>query len=162
VTNQDNFLVLGLGNLLMNDDAAGLRAVYTLQERYPDRENFQIVDGGTLGLDLLGHVAWADKLLLLDAININEAPGTVALIAGEDIDPILTQRISPHQVGLKDLLEAAELIGDRPPDVELLGIQYDNINMEMTLSEAVERGLPKLIAAASERIEVFLSSPPPL
>ncbi len=157
--NQGNFLVLGLGNLLMNDDAAGLRAVYALQERYPDRENLQIVDGGTLGLDLLGHVAWADKLLLLDAINISEAPGTVAVIAGDDINPVLSQRISPHQVGLKDLLEAAELIGDRPPEVELLGIQYDNINMEMTLSEEVERGLPRLIAAASERIEAFISNP---
>ena len=157
MTNKGNFLVLGLGNLLMNDDAAGLRAIYTLQERYPDRDNFQIVDGGTLGLDLLGHVAWADKLLLVDAININEDPGTVALIAGEDINPIFSQRVSPHQVGLKDLLEAAELIGDRPSDVELLGIQYDNINMEMTLSAPVERGLPKLIAAASERIDAFLS-----
>jgi hydrogenase maturation protease len=155
-----NFLVLGLGNLLMNDDAAGLRAAYALQERYPDRENFQIVDGGTLGLDLLGHIAWADKLLLLDAININQPAGTVALIAGEDINPIFTQRVSPHQVGLKDLLEAAELIGDRPPDVELLGIQYGNINMEMSLSPAVEQGLPKLIAAASERIEAFLSYQP--
>jgi len=155
-----NFLVLGLGNLLMNDDAAGLRAAYALQERYPGRDNFQIVDGGTLGLDLLGHVAWADKLLLLDAININEPAGTVALISGEDINPIFSQRVSPHQVGLKDLLEAAELIGDRPYDVELLGIQYDNINMEMTLSPTVEQGLPKLIAAAAERIEAFLSSQP--
>jgi hydrogenase maturation protease len=157
-----NFLVLGLGNLLMNDDAAGLRAVYALQERYPDRENFQIVDGGTLGLDLLGYIAWADKLLLLDAININQPAGTVALIAGEDINPIFSQRVSPHQVGLKDLLEAAELIGDRPPDVELFGIQYDNINMEMTLSPVVEQELPKLIAAASERIEAFLSHQPAL
>lgn len=155
-----NFLVLGLGNLLMNDDAAGLRAVYALQERYPDRDNFQIVDGGTLGLDLLGHVAWADKLLLLDALNIDAAPGTVARIAGDDITPVFSQRVSPHQVNLKDLLEAAELIGDRPSDVELLGIQYDNINMEMILSPAVEQGLPKLIAAAAERIEVFLSSQP--
>ncbi len=155
-----NFLVLGLGNLLMNDDAAGLRAVYALQERYPDRTNFQIVDGGTLGLDLLGHVAWADQLLLIDAININAAPGTVAQIAGADIAPVFSQRVSPHQVNLIDLLEAAELIGDRPPDVELLGIQYENINMEMTLSPSVEQGLPKLIAAAAERIEAFLSNQP--
>lgn len=152
-----NFLVLGLGNLLMNDDAAGLRALYALQERFADGEHLQLVDGGTLGLDLLGHVAWADKLLLLDAININQPPGTVALIDGDDINPIFTQRVSPHQVNLKDLLEAAELIGDRPPDVELLGIQFDNINMEMTLSPAVEKGLPKLIAAAAERIEKFLA-----
>ncbi len=153
-----NFLVLGLGNLLMNDDAAGLRAVYALQERYPNRENFQIIDGGTLGLELLGYVAWADKLLLLDAIDIKKDPGTVALIDGDDIAPIFSQRVSPHQANLKDLLEAAEMIGDRPPDVELLGIQYDNVNMEMTLSPAVELGLPKLIGAAADRIEAFLSS----
>ncbi len=151
-----NFLVLGLGNLLMNDDAAGLHAVYALQERYPNRENFQIIDGGTLGLDLLGYVAWADKLLLLDAIDIKNVPGTVALIDGDDIAPIFSQRVSPHQVNLKDLLEAAELIGDRPDDVELLGIQYENVHMEMTLSPAVEQGLPKLIAEAAKRIDQFL------
>lgn len=151
-----NFLVLGLGNLLMNDDAAGLHAAYALQKRYPDSDNFQIVDGGTLGLDLLGHVAWADRLLLLDAINIGEAPGTVALIAGEDINPIFSQRISPHQVNLKDLLEAAELIGDRPNEIELLGIQYENIQMEMSLSPAVEKALSKLIVEAAKRIDQFL------
>lgn len=155
-----NFLVLGLGNLLMNDDAAGLRAVYALQEKYPDRENFQIVDGGTLGLDLLGHVAWADKLLLLDAIDIKVAPGTVALIEGDDIAPIVTGRISPHQVNLKDLLEAAELIGDRPAEVDLLGIQYASIAMEMTLSPAVEQGLAKLIDEAESRIRRFLQEHP--
>lgn len=157
-----NFLVLGLGNLLMNDDAAGLRAVYALQERFPDRENLQLVDGGTLGLDLLGHVAWADQLLILDAIDIRVAPGTVALIEGEDIAPIVTGRISPHQVNLKDLLEAAELIGDRPDQVTLLGIQYENINMEMTLSPSVEQGLPKLIDEAAARINQFLDNLPQL
>ncbi len=151
-----NFLVLGLGNLLMNDDAAGLHAIYALQQRYPDRDNFQIIDGGTLGLDLLGHVAWADRLLLLDAINIGEAPGTVARIAGEDINPIFSRRISPHQAGIKDLLDAAELLGDRPDEVELLGVQYDNIQMEMTLSPPVEQALPKLIAEAARRIDHFL------
>lgn len=151
-----NFLGLGLGNLLMNDDAAGLRAIYALQDIYPTRPDFQLVDGGTLGLDLLTYIEWADKLLLLDAIDIDAAPGTVALIAGDDIDSVLEAKVSPHQVGMSDLLAAAELIDDRPRDVTLLGIQYASVNMDMTLSAEVEAALPKMIAAARQLIDAHL------
>lgn len=153
-----NFLGLGLGNLLMNDDAAGLRVIYALQDLYPTRPDFQLIDGGTLGLDLLTYIEWADQLLLLDAIDIGAAPGTVALIEGEDIDGVLEAKVSPHQVGMSDLLAAAELIDDRPRQVTLLGIQFADINMEMTLSPAVEAGLPKMIAAARNIIDAHLHS----
>lgn len=151
-----NFLGLGLGNLLMNDDAAGLRAIYALQDFYPTRPDFQLVDGGTLGLDLLTYVEWADTLLLLDAIDIGVAPGTVARIEGEDIDSVLEAKVSPHQVGMSDLLAAAELIDDQPRNVILLGIQFASINMEMTLSTEVEAGLPRMINAARQLIDVHL------
>ncbi len=147
-TRTSNFLVLGLGNLLMNDDAAGLQAAYELQKRYPDTQNFQIVDGGTQGLALLHLIGWADSLLLLDAVNIGEPPGTVVLIEGEDIDTVMESKVSPHQVGLQDLLATAELIGDRPATVRLIGIQAQSIEMEMTLSLPVEQGLQKMISHA--------------
>ncbi|MBN1957807.1 MAG: HyaD/HybD family hydrogenase maturation endopeptidase [Desulfuromonadales bacterium] len=151
-----NFLGLGLGNLLMNDDAAGLRVIYALQDIYPTRPDFQLVDGGTLGLDLLTYIEWADKLLLLDAIDIGAAPGSVALIDGDDIDSVLEAKVSPHQVGMSDLLAAAELIDDRPRDVTLLGVQYASVNMEMTLSPEVEAALPKMIDAARQLIDAHL------
>ncbi|PLX99141.1 MAG: hydrogenase expression protein [Desulfuromonas sp.] len=153
-----NFLVLGLGNLLMNDDAAGLHAVYALRERFPEQANLQIVDGGTLGLDLLGYIDWADRLLILDAIDIDAPPGTVALIEGDDIDPVLERKVSPHQVGLKDLLAAAELIGDRPAEITLLGIQAGDINMAMELTPQVSQGMEKLVAEAAQRVAAFLES----
>ena len=148
-----NFLVLGLGNLLMNDDAAGLHAVYALQKIFPERADFMILDGGTLGLDLLGQVEWADKLLILDAVDIGVAPGTVIRLDGDDIKPVLETKVSPHQVGLADLLAAADLIAESPRTVTLLGIQAASIMMEMTLSADVAAGLDKLIHEAETLIE---------
>lgn len=153
-----NFLGLGLGNLLMNDDAAGLKVIYSLQDDYPTRPDFQLIDGGTLGLDLLHYIEWADRLLLLDAIDIGAEPGTVALIEGDDINAVLESKVSPHQVGMSDLLAAAELIDDRPRDVTLLGIQFSSIAMEMTLSPAVEAGLSKMIGAAKDIIDTHLQA----
>ena len=153
-----NLLVLGLGNLLMNDDAAGLHAVYALQERYSNSDHFLILDGGTLGLDLLGYLEWADKLLILDAIDINAEPGAVALIEGDDIDTIFETKLSPHQMGLKDLLAAAELNDDRPGEITLLGIQAKSINMEMQLTPQVQVGLTKLVSEASLFIDDFFAN----
>lgn len=143
---------------MINDDAAGLRALYSLRERYPQRSDLQLIDGGTLGLDLLHFVSWADKLLLMNAVDIGAEPGSVALLEGDDIDPVLAAKVSPHQIGLSDLLATAELMGDRPREVTLLGIQYASIPMEMTLSPAVTAGLPKMVAAASQIIDAHLYS----
>jgi hydrogenase maturation protease len=153
-----NFLVLGLGNLLMNDDAAGLKAIYALRESYPERADLQLIDGGTLGLDLLTYVEWADKLLLIDAIDLGIEAGSVALLEGDAIDPVLETKVSPHQVGLSDLLAVTELMGNRPAEVTLLGIQYASIEMEMTLSPAVAAGLTKLTEEAGRLIDTHLRS----
>ena len=149
-------LVLGLGNLLMNDDGAGLHAVYSLQCAYQDCAALRIMDGGTLGLDLLGDIAWADYLLLLDAIDIGAAPGSVVMIEGQDIDGVFADNLSPHQMGVRDILAAAELIGDRPEQVSMLGIQAESIAMEMSLSPAVRSNLPKLTQEAVKIIDQFL------
>ena len=153
-----NFLVLGLGNLLMSDDAAGLHAVYALQKTYPDAVNFRILDGGTLGLDLLGPIAWADQLLILDAVDVAAAPGAVVRVEGDDIDSVFASKLSPHQMGLRDILAAAELCGDRPADLVLLGIQAESISMSMDLSPAVRTGLERLVGVAAEMIDGFLST----
>jgi len=149
-------LVLGLGNLLMNDDGAGLHAVYSLQQTYRNSAGLRIMDGGTLGLDLLGDIAWADRLLLLDAVDMGVAPGTVVLIEGQDIDAVFAEKLSPHQMGVRDILAAAELIGDRPEQVSLLGIQADSIAMEMSLSDPVSLNLPRLTQEAARIIDRFL------
>lgn len=137
-------LVLGLGNILMNDDAAGVLVAQNLSKKYPDTEQIRIMDGGTLGLDLLGYIEWADKLIVVDAVDIGHPAGTVVRIEGEDIDPVFENKLSPHQMGLKDLLGTAMLTGGLPAEIVLFGIQTESIQMEQELSKEVAANMEKL------------------
>lgn len=144
-------MVLGIGNLLMNDDAAGVLVAQELEKEYSGmNENLRIVDGGTLGLDLLPLIEWADKLILVDAVDIELEPGTVVRIEGEDIDPVFESKLSVHQMGMKDLLLTAELTGCRPKEVVFFGVQTENVNFDMQVSESVNRSLGKLTNAVKE------------
>jgi len=137
-------LILGLGNILMDDDGAGVVVVNDLKNCLKESEHLKIIDGGTLGLDLLNYIQWAEKLIIVDAIDMDFKPGTVIKAEGEDIDPIFESKLSPHQMGLKDILLAAELLDQRPEDIVLFGIQVKSINMNMTLSDEVSKNLSKL------------------
>jgi len=130
-------LVLGIGNLLMNDDAAGVLVVQGVSKRFsfPDRVLF--LDGGTLGLDILPYLEGVDRLLVIDAVETGSVPGTLVRLTGDDIPLALATKVSPHQMGLKDLLLVADLQGHSPREMVLWGVQPGSINMEMTLSPEV-------------------------
>lgn len=145
-------LVLGLGNILMNDDGAGVIVVRELKESLSENENLKVMDGGTLGLDLLGYIEWADKLIIVDAVDMGFKPGTVIRAEGEDINPIFESKLSPHQMGLRDILLAAELTGKMPAEIVLFGIQTESIQMEMTLSERILKNIEKLKEHVSKEI----------
>ncbi|MBZ4672403.1 hydrogenase maturation protease [Deferribacterales bacterium Es71-Z0220] len=149
-----NILILGLGNLLMDDDSAGVVIAQELKNEILEDEQLKIVEGGTLGLDLLNYIAWADKLIIVDAIDMGFEPGTVIRAEGQDIDPIFESKLSPHQMGLKDILLAAELIGDRPEEIVLFGIQVESIQMNMTLSEKVKKNMQKLKSKVIEELNI--------
>ena len=153
----DNLLVLGLGNLLMNDDAVGVVAARKLQKIYSDSDNFKILDGGTLGLDLLPYIEWADKLIIIDAVNLGIDPGTVVKIEGEDIDSVLEKKLSPHQMGIKDILSTADLMGYRPGSIVLFGIQSENIQMDMKISDVVMNNFNKLLNEVKKEIKETIS-----
>jgi len=154
-----NLLVLGIGNLVMNDDAAGVLAAQELAPKYNNkREDLLVLDGGTLGLDLLGYIEWAGRLVLVDAVELDLAPGTVVKLEGDDIDTAFESKLSAHQMGMKDMLLTAELMGHRPPEIVFYGIQAGTVQMDMELSEAVKANMPKLISHVEAEIKDFLNN----
>jgi hydrogenase maturation protease len=130
-------LVLGIGNLVMTDDGVGVRVVQRLQNDYRFPPEVTVLDGGTLGLDLLPRLEGVDRLLVVDAVETGEAPGTIVRLSGADIPIVLKTKLSPHQMGLQDLLLVAELIDCLPREMVLLGIQPEQITMGMELSPAL-------------------------
>jgi hydrogenase maturation protease len=143
-TERLRILVLGIGNVLMNDDAAGVRVVQALADKYVFPENVTLLDGGTLGLDLLPYLEEIDRLLVIDAVETGSATGTVVRLTGDDIPLALATKVSPHQMGLKDLLLVADLQGNSPAEMVLWGVQPGSIEMDIELSPEVAAALTVL------------------
>jgi hydrogenase maturation protease len=139
-------LVLGIGNLVMGDDGAGVRVVQELQKRYSFPPHVEIMDGGTLGLDLLPKLEGIGRLLVVDAVETGGEAGTVVRLLGEELPIALQTKVSPHQMGLKDLLAVAELMGHSPREMVLVGIQPASIGMDAELSPLVAAKLEEMIA----------------
>ena len=146
-------LVLGIGNLIMSDDGIGIRVVQLLLERYNFPVEVRVVDGGTLGLDLLPMLEGVEKLLLVDAVQSGTDSGTIARISGAEIPRAMKTKLSPHQAGLQDLLLLAELLGHLPGDMVLLGVQPEKIGIGLALSAQVASSLDPLVALALEELQ---------
>lgn len=147
-----SILVLGLGNTLRRDEGLGVHAMERLYERYALPPTTQLVDGGTLGLELLCYLEDADRALVLDAALTDGPPGTLLRVAGDEIPAFLGLRVSPHEVGLADLLAVAQLRGSAPDEIVVLGMQPEALELGADLSATVSQRLDDLVAAAIQEL----------
>ncbi len=152
-------LVLGIGNALMRDDAFGVRAVETLRERYAFPPQVELVDGGTLGLDLLPLLEGVDRLLVLDALELGEPPGTVLRLEGEEVPRVLATKVSVHQMGLRDLLAVAELQGHLPGEMVIWGVQPASVEMGLELDPRVASALEDVVAGVYRELASWGAAP---
>ena len=144
-------LVLGLGNIICTDDGAGVVAVERLRDRYEIPDGVRVLDGGTLGLSLLPHLQDARHVILVDAVGADAVPGTLVRIEGEAVGPAVAHRLSPHQVGVADLLDGVRLLGGGPESITLLGIVPESLELSVELTPAVARGIDALVAWTIEQ-----------
>lgn len=157
-------LVLGLGNPLCSDDGLGVAAVAALLGRYRPPEGARVLDGGTLGLSLLPYLEDAGEAIFVDAIRDEAPPGSLVRLEGSEVRPAVEARLSVHQVGVADLLAAAELRGRLPRRLVLLGLVPAALDVAVGLSPAVASRLPALVEAVIEEARRmghrFLENPP--
>jgi len=146
-------LVLGLGNVLLGDDGLGAAAIARIERDYRIAPEVRLEDGGTLGLSLLGLLADSDKVILVDAVRADAPPGSLVRLDGADVAGAVRDRLSPHQVGVADLLDAARLIDRYPSELVLLGLVPDAIELSVARSNAVDGGLERLVAAVVREVQ---------
>ena len=139
-------LVLGLGNTIMSDDGFGVRVVEALSARYRFRGDVGLLDGGTLGLDLLPRLEGIDRLLIVDALEMHAPPGAVFRLAGEEVPRALAGKLSVHQLGVQDLLALAGLQGHLPGVLVVWGVQPERLGMGTALTAAVAAAIEPVVA----------------
>jgi hydrogenase maturation protease len=156
-------LVLGIGNILLGDEGVGVRAVEALAAAAghgtPISHDVRIVDGGTLGLDLLPLVEDARALVLVDAIDAGADPGTVVVLHGAELTARLSGGVSVHQVGVGDLVAVARLRGTLPEQTTLVGVQPASVDVGISLSPPVAAALPTLVDTVTAEIAALAAAP---
>jgi hydrogenase maturation protease len=145
-------VVVALGNLMRTDDAVGMLAVERLRQNFRLPAEVLLVEGGTLGLDLLYSLQGATHLLALDAVDAGETPGSILRFAGEQIADLPTSK-SVHLLGFSDVIGALRLTDEAPQEIVVLGVQPHTIAWGTQLTPPVERALPKLTQAALDQIQ---------
>lgn len=129
-----NILVLGLGNILLSDEGVGVRVIESLMERHRLPDNVEVIDGGTSGMDLLNTIAGRDHLIVCDAIKADADPGSVLRLAGDEVPAFFQTKMSPHQLGLCDVLATLKLIDEMPAEITLIGIVPEDLSLSTELS----------------------------
>ena len=146
--------LLGLGNILLQDEGVGVHAIRYLEEHYEMPPELEIVDGGTSGLDLLPYIEGRERVLFVDAVNFGKEPGYIGELNNEEIPTFFQVKSSLHHLGLADVLAAAQLLDTMPPETCLIGIQPYSLeqglelspNMQARLDAFLEKILAKLAA----------------
>jgi hydrogenase maturation protease len=148
-----NILVLGVGNLLLMDEGLGVRALETIEQRYEIPAGVELMDGGTSGMELLGYIQGRDALIILDAVTCNKSPGTIVRMEGDQVPALFRKKISPHQLGLSDLIAAARLTDSLPGKVVLFGVEPKELGTGLDLSDTVAGILEQLADLVAFELE---------
>jgi hydrogenase maturation protease len=146
-------LVLGVGNILLKDEGIGVRIVEKLQADYRCSQNVELLDGGTLGLSLLTPIASADYLIVVDAVQNGQPPGTIYRLSVDVLEKRISFKNSLHQLDLVETLAYAEMVGTRPEAV-IIGIEPEDISpWGLELTSTIQTKFSELCARVVEEIQ---------
>ena len=149
--------VIGIGNLLYQDEGMGIHAINALGVRYGFPPECEIIDGGTKGLELLPIIEEQDAIILVDAVDFGKETGFIKVIADQEMKAYLDLKFSVHQIGIPDMLFAMEFKGIKPPKMCLIGIQppSEEFEMEPRLTPVMAGRLTELVETIVARLRAW-------
>lgn len=152
-------LVLGIGNVLLSDEGVGPYVTGLLERDYSLPDNVTVLDGGTSGMNLLDDIAAADRVVIIDCARLDEGPGTVREIVGEGVPAFFQTRISPHQIGLSDLMAACALMEVMPREMALIAVAPESMELGLELTETGQRAAADALRMLVDRLGAWGAAP---
>lgn len=138
-------VLLGVGNILLNDEGVGVRAVERYVASHTLADGVVALDGGTSAMEMLEDLENLDLLVVVDCVRVGQPPATVVVLTGDEVPAFFRQRLSPHQVGLSDVFATLLLTGRAPRELVVIGVQPVDIGVDMRLTPAVEACVPRVL-----------------
>jgi hydrogenase maturation protease len=137
-------VILGVGNLLLSDEGVGVHVANELMRMSLPPE-VSVVEGGTDGFGLLNIITEANRLIVIDAVKGDAAPGSIYRFdIGEVRNCPSGFKTSVHQIGILEVLDLSELIG-RTPYTTVIGVEPKSLEMGMELSPEIKAKIPRVI-----------------
>jgi hydrogenase maturation protease len=151
VLSKKSKLILGCGNLLLQDEGVGVHLIEYLKgkELPPDTE---LLDGGTAGFALVDFIRDAEKVVIVDAVKAGGKPGEIYCFGPEDFEAEDSPKTSLHDITLKDVFAMAKKLGELP-QIRIIGIEPKSIDYGLDLSPEIKQLLPKIAELAIEQIK---------
>src|SRR4030042_3147232 len=148
---QKPILILGIGNILLKDEGLGVHVVQRMKDIAlpPDVE---VMDGGTMGIDLLYYIEGRKKVIVIDVVNADGTPGTLYRFTDKDLEDKKGMLFSAHDIDFSDVLKTAQLFGNKPEEVVFIGIKPEEISEGIGLSPCIEERIPKIIELVMKEI----------
>jgi hydrogenase maturation protease len=141
-------MILGVGCILFSDEGFGVRVIETIQDRYEFPDNVMVVDGGVLGINLLGVISKPNHLIVVDAIRNKGKPGDLHRLEGDAIPERIRAKNSLHQVDFLEALTLCQAL-DKVPETVILGIEPEDIE---TLSTELTPTTQSKVDAIIEKV----------
>lgn len=154
-------VVLGVGNTLRADEGVGVRVVEALERDYRLPAGAVAIDAGTSSMEMLEVLSHLDFLLVVDAIAAGKPPGTLVKLAGDEVPVFFRRNLSPHGIGLSDVLAALEFMGAEPRETVIVGVQPVSLELSTELTPEVAACVPTLVAQTVAELSARGLAPTP-
>jgi hydrogenase maturation protease len=137
--------ILGIGNLLLMDEGFGVHMIRCLEEQYEFPESVQLMDVGTAGIYMAPVMESVSYLMVIDVVDLKADPGTIHIFSDKDIkNGCIPTKMSPHQLGLLEMLSLCKLRGQAPEKVEFICIVPEKLETGICLSPLLREKVPEV------------------
>ncbi len=149
-------VILGVGNILLRDEGVGVRVIERLRQEYSFPEVVELIDGGTVGANLLPIIHSTSHLIIVDAIHSRQEPGSIFKLTPDELATQITPKASLHQVGLQEALHIARTLDGRLPATVIIGIEPDDAShWGLELTPCISSCIPQLIEIVLQELNAL-------
>ncbi len=156
MTDSSRIMILGLGNKLLTDEGFGIHVIEKIMQKYEFSQNVSVMDGGVLGVYLLGFISEAEKLIVIDVIRNNGEPGTMYRIENDDIPKRIRAKNSLHQVDFLETMTLCRYGLDKAPETVILGVEpLDIETYGVELTSPVKARIDDITEKVLKEVEIL-------